>query len=246
MNNPVLILSYNALPLLKRCVESVRNQDAPTQIVVLDNGSSDGSREWIIAEDGLSGYSSVLEHNIGVSAGWNYGLKIIFGTWNAPCCLVLNQDTVLPTFFYRELAASGYLYDQATFVTGTETKNMDDLAIPPEFKPPQPSPDFSAFLIGKTTWNRVGPFDESLKNWCGDIDYHVRAHRLGINLWRANVLYFHDRSYTIRNAPPKQRKGFEMQGDVDRLTFAEKWNAVVGSPEHKALFSPENFGIDAK
>ena len=46
VNNPVLILSYNALPLLKRCVESVRNQDAPTQIVVLDNGSSDGSREW--------------------------------------------------------------------------------------------------------------------------------------------------------------------------------------------------------
>lgn len=228
--NPVLILSYNGLPLLQECVESVKNQDIPTHIMALDNGSSDGSREWIIDNEDLSGFSPVLEKNIGVSAGWNYGLRIIFNTWNADYALVLNQDVVLPRSFYRDL-----LNRQELFVTGYPTDNRDTL-ISEHFVWIVPHPCFSAFLITRECWNKIGEFSDDLWSWCNDCDYHIRGHRLGIGMYKVGVPFFHVGSSTINSAPPKERRMMELQADADRQTFYEKWGAMPGTPEYSNLF----------
>ena len=240
MKTPVLLVTHNNLELTKRCVNSILAQDAQTELFIYDNGSSDGTAEWA-EEQGFAGM--MHPDNKGVSVAWNEGLGFLFDS-GYNCALVLNSDTVIPPWFVRELAASGYLYDKATFVTGTETNKMEDIATISEIQPPQPSPDFSAFLIGKSSWDAIGKFDERFWGWVSDIDYHLRAHRLGIHLWRANVLYYHERSSTIRNAPPKERRHLELQADADRQACFEKWGFEVGSPEHQAAFSPDKFGVD--
>src|ERR1700679_2502638 len=98
--NIVVILTRNCLELTKRCVESVKGQDVPTEIRIFDNGSTDGTVEW--AADNVDTVY-VAMRNRGVSDGWNTMLHQAFGHGGASHVLVLNNDVMLPPYFYREL-----------------------------------------------------------------------------------------------------------------------------------------------
>jgi GT2 family glycosyltransferase len=231
--NPVLILSYNGLPLLKKCVESVRKQDIPTKTYVFDNGSKDGTREWLDSEVGEGlGYDATNE-NIGVSAGWNEGLDYLFSHMKYEHVLVLNQDLLLPSYFYREL-----LSFNVPFVTGFPVQT--EFEISPLAGKPQiglsPYPCFSAFLIRRKCWGRVGPFDERYFSWCNDCDMHVRAHRLGIDLWKAGIPFYHEASSTIRNASPEEREELRRKANEDRAVFKSIYGCEPEEPAYSELF----------
>ena len=161
--NPVLTLTHNNLALTKRCVESIRTQDINTDLIVLDNGSTDGTREWI-NEIGMGGYRHSLI-NDGVSKGWNDGLNHFMGFLLQPHVLVVGNDTVLPPWFYRTL-----LSVEIPFVTGVAVDSMEQAFQNPDIKPFTPNPDFSAFLIRREAWETIGPFDENMKLYCSDCD----------------------------------------------------------------------------
>src|ERR1700739_1160183 len=102
--NPVLILTRNGLELTKRCVESVRNQDIETAIYHIVNGADDReTQEWFRYR--TTDPSIRFPQNEGVSRGWNCGLTAILSRVDVKYCLVLNNDVVLPSYFYRELLA---------------------------------------------------------------------------------------------------------------------------------------------
>src|SRR5580698_9592785 len=157
MKTPVLILAHNNLPLLKRCLNSVCGQDASVSVFVIDNDSSDDTENWL-SSDEYTGIWQRFSPQLGVSGGWNYGLNKLFydPIWDASCVLCLNSDTIIPPWFLRELASSGYLYDKAEFVTGSETNKLEELDTIRDFQQPHPSPDFSCFLIGRSVWEKVG------------------------------------------------------------------------------------------
>ena len=234
--NPVLVLTHNNLSLTQKCVDSIDQQDIDTWVHAVDNDSTDYTWQWLkdhtIAPVQFS-------PQIGVSGGWNTGLKWLFESEDAEHVLVVNNDVILATFFYRELLAYNL-----PFVSGRETTNLADLDKPFEQGSLGGGPQFSAFLIQKSAWNTIGEFDTAMVSWASDIDYHLRAHRLGTELHSAPVIYYHERSSTINKANPREKRALEMQADGDRLAFAEKWGFAVGSPEHHAAFSPEFFGID--
>ena len=237
-SNPVLLLTHNCLDLTKKCVESLRNQDIPTTVFVADNGSSDDTVAWT-QEQQIP--CLTLLTNTGFSYGINMGLKWVFELTGADHCFVANNDTVFGAWTYRELLA----YD-APFVTGISVDNMDVIAAPEPRKELGPGPDFSAWLVKKECWEKVGGFDESMVSYASDLDLHIRAHRLGIPLMNAGIPFYHERSSTLRNANPKERRVIEMQADADRLVFYRKYGFHTWSPEYSAQFTPENFGIAKK
>lgn len=228
--NPVLILTHNCLELTKRCVESVSQQDISHSELctfILDNGSTDGTPEYFKREWGLTNHYAAKE-NLGVSRGWNMGLTRLF-QWSESV-LVLNNDVVLPKWFYRTLLS----YD-APFVSGVAIDTMP-LDIP-ERMPLVPHPDFSAFLIRRECWEKVGKFDEDMVLYAQDCDYHVRAHRLGVPLMKANVPFFHVNSQTMKRAIPEERKWIQEQANRDREVFMSKHGCLPGTTEYNALFS---------
>lgn len=239
--NPVLILSYNGLPLLKQCVESVRMQDIEATVLILDNGSTDGTLDWIDSDDYDSVYESSVD-NIGVSGGWNWGLDYIFGGWKSDHCLVLNQDVELPPYFYRQLLAcnvplvTGYPVEHRMELHNWSTKLT-------------PHPCFSAFLIRREVWEKVGPFKEEeydengnrkmtgFWSWCNDCDYHVRAHRLGIGMWKANVPFYHFGSSTMKQASERDRWELMENANADRAVFKSLYGVEPGEiPGYSNLF----------
>lgn len=218
--NPVLILTRNCLELTKRCVESVRRQDVPTETYIIDNGSTDGTHEWV--EETRIGFEYFLNlgWNRGVSAGWNEMLVELFRDHDH--VLVLNNDTIIPPWFYSKLLACN-----VPFVTGVSVDNMDAIAYPSQWAEMGECPDFSCFLIRREAWEQIGPFDEGMKHYASDIDYHVRARKLGIPLWNAGVPFYHERSSTLKLASLEDRRAIEIQADADRSYFKAKWGVPV-------------------
>ena len=227
--NPVLMLTLNNFNLTRQAMDSIANQNIPTLPMIVDNGSTDGTQTWA-----LSKVPRILfKDNHGVSHGWNAGLDFFFSVSRQggrfEHVLVVNNDVILPPWFYRDLLS----YD-APFVTGISVDNMELIRTPREKKVVhlQPCPDFSAFLIRREVWEKVGQFDESMKFYAQDIDYHIRAVKLGIPLLNADVPFYHERSSTLRNAEPIQRSAIEAQANMDRQRFAAKYGFQVGSVQH--------------
>ena len=229
--NPVLILTHNNLDLTKRCVESVRKQDVGTYVCLYDNDSTDGTIAWLDGAASSSWFGWHSEHeNRGVSKGWNWGLTHLFSDLNYPYVLVIGNDTVLAPWTYSALLSA-----DVPFVTGADV-GMNPLPEKPEILPLTVAPDFSCFLIRREVWDKVGRFDERLVHYCGDCDYAVRAHRLGIPLWKANVPYSHERSSTMNRATPEERTKIQIQANMDRTVFQSIYNCLPGTPEYGKLF----------
>lgn len=109
-----VVLNWNGGDLVKACVESVLEQDlAANEILVVDNGSSDGSVAQIRS---TGGRVQVLElgNNLGFSAGMNAGIK-------ATTCeyvLLLNLDVTLEAGYIRLCAQALAEDPQLGGVTG--------------------------------------------------------------------------------------------------------------------------------
>jgi GT2 family glycosyltransferase len=84
----VVIPSWNSRGLLPRCLGSLRDQGAELELLVVDNGSTDGSVAYLAAE-GVAHVS--LPRNAGFAAAVNLGAA----RTESEAILVLNADTAL-------------------------------------------------------------------------------------------------------------------------------------------------------
>ena len=110
----VVVVTYNALPWLEPCLESVRGQET----VVVDNGSTDGTVELVRerAPEAL-----LLERpNRGLGAGWNAGIAA--GTRRY--VLLLNADAWLTQGSLGRLVAFAEEHPEAA-VVGPRLSNPD-------------------------------------------------------------------------------------------------------------------------
>lgn len=95
----VVIPSWNSAGLLPRCLDSLADQGAELELLVVDNGSGDGSVE-LLRERGVPHVS--LPQNVGFAAAVNLGAA----RTKAPAVLALNADTVLEPGAVGRLAAA--------------------------------------------------------------------------------------------------------------------------------------------
>jgi GT2 family glycosyltransferase len=71
-----------------------------SRIVAVDNGSTDGTREWL----GQQGFGAVIlnNRNLGCGAAWNQGALAIQSKWT----VVMNNDVICAKGWLRNLLAS--------------------------------------------------------------------------------------------------------------------------------------------
>jgi len=228
--NYVLIPSHNNASLLQNCIKSVLAQTVDdVRIFAVNNGSTDNTPQIL---NSLDRTRHIVNHHypqLGVAGAWNKGLSYLFDVIKAPHVLVINEDTWLPPYLYRDLISIGREFVTAYAVGGLAS------SIPHYIKYPireSENPDFSCFLIRKSAWDLVGPFDEMYYPAFGeDCDYHVRMHRAGIKAWKTNVPFYHAGSATIKNASPEERKYIQQCADKNRQYFFETYGAHIGIPE---------------
>jgi len=81
----VVVVTYNAMPWLEQCLESVRG----VETVVVDHGSTDGTLELV--RERFPEVALVEEENRGLAFGWNTGVERTTGRY----VLLLNADAWL-------------------------------------------------------------------------------------------------------------------------------------------------------
>ncbi len=68
-----VVVTYNRLELLKECIASLKKQTISCDILIVNNASSDGTREYLEGENSVSCIH--LDHNTGGAGGFNAGMK---------------------------------------------------------------------------------------------------------------------------------------------------------------------------
>lgn len=100
MKTTIVIPNYNGISYLKDCIRSLREdlKEHPAAIIVVDNGSEDGSVMWI-KEECPDVTLIALKKNTGFPHAVNVGIRHA----KTPYVLLLNNDTIVYPGFTRAL-----------------------------------------------------------------------------------------------------------------------------------------------
>jgi len=98
----IVIVNYNGVKFIKRCLESVLNDNYTNfEVILIDNASADGSFELVKNLFGLYPHLRIIRsnENLGYVGGNNIGFKYSKGKY----VIFLNQDVEVNQHWLREL-----------------------------------------------------------------------------------------------------------------------------------------------
>jgi len=240
----IILLCRNNVALSRECLKSLRAQTVPVTILAVDNASTDGTKQWLRAERGIRVMS--FEEQLSVAEAWNTALRWGWSQGHDEA-LVVNNDTWLLPETYQTLSDWAAADDGRTtgMVTCVSRREHSELAYQKPFSH-RPNPDFSAYLIQKWAWERVGGFDEKcLIAFTEDSHFHVAAHRLGIRCECIDLPFLHHGSQTVKRCDEIERRKIGRQADKNREYFFQKWGKRIGTEGYDSLFTAETWGAEA-
>lgn len=100
MTTSIMMVTYNRLELTKRMFDNfIKSTDSPFRLIVVDNGSTDGTVEWLTQlkpdTPHCQGYVTHFnEKNMGIGIGRNQGL-LIADKFNDPYLCTIDNDIEL-------------------------------------------------------------------------------------------------------------------------------------------------------
>lgn len=180
-----IIPAYNRLALLPAAIESIRRQTIPVQeIIVVDDGSTDGTREWMRALcRSTSGIRLIEQDHGGANRARNAGARAATGELLA----FLDSDDVWePAKLRKQLARLSCCSHAVAAFTGIRLVGgpRERVFLPPD----RPSlftlrcanvlSSTSTALIRADALRTVGGFDETLPS-CQDWDLWFRLRQQG-------------------------------------------------------------------
>ncbi len=220
----IIIVVYNGLAWLERCLTSIDNSTIDSDIIIIDNGSTDGSREYISAH-----YPNVKlilsEHNLGFGAANNIGIKFALQN-NYSFIYLLNQDawlekTTLETLIdvSRNNPQYGILSPlqlnancsklDSNFTSCCTRELVSDAICKQRFKPVYAVNFVMAahWLITRTCVERVGAFSPTFYHYGEDSNYVDRARYHGFKIGIVPIAKaVHDRGERVISVNDIQRK----------------------------------------
>ncbi len=88
-----IIITYNAMPWIEKCLKSIQNSSLSSHVYIRDNGSTDGTQEYIQSHFTEVRFSQSVE-NLGFGKANNLEIESAYKE-GAEYFFLLNQDTYL-------------------------------------------------------------------------------------------------------------------------------------------------------
>ncbi|RAV22082.1 glycosyltransferase family 2 protein [Paenibacillus contaminans] len=232
----IVIPTYNALHLLTGCIQAIRTHThVPYELIIVDNGSTDGTAEWCAREDV---HVIGLASNEGFPKACNIGLREARGD----TLLLLNNDVIvthnwLPNMLACLNSASsvGIVGPVSNYASGRQKRKADYRTIdqfhlralrhnrhnPRRWRRVRRIVGL-CFLFRRDLMERIGELDESFSpGYYEDDDYCFRARRAGYRLMLAgDVMVHHYGSVSFRKEYRLSRMRLLA---ANRRKFIHKW-----------------------
>ncbi|MDB5894740.1 MAG: glycosyltransferase [Rhodoferax sp.] len=240
----VVVLTYNNLALTEACLASLlRESDYPNlEIVVVDNASSDGSREYLqqFAAEHPATRLILNDTNLGFAAGNNVGLAAATGEY----LVILNNDTVVTRGWVMGLMRH-LQRDPAVGLVGPVTNNIGNAAklntsytdiaqMPSEAFSltlarmggsfPIRTAAFFCVMFHRAVYDACGPMSEDYgRGFFEDDDYCRRVEQEGLRVECAeDVFVHHHLSASFSKLPTPEREALFAQ---NRVRYEARWGA---------------------
>lgn len=222
----VIIPNYNGMKYIKDCIDSLLEQTVPSDIIIIDNASTDGSASYLketfdgelTCKDGtkIRGMVVCLDSNTGFSNAVNKGIELA----KTEYVFLLNNDTVCRrdcienlenTMNHKKKAFSV----QALMVSLNNPNIVDDSgdyysALGWAFTDGKDKPAYGftkrkmlttscagAAIYRKSVFDKIGGFDVAHFCYLEDVDVGIRAKVFGyINLLEPAAVVLHAGSAT--------------------------------------------------
>ena len=248
----IIILCCNELEYTRLCLESLLGHTRPPyELVLVDNGSTDGTPEYLDELRHRPGPRRVEvirnETNRGFPAGCNQALAQARGRY----IVFLNNDTVLTPYWLEGLIAGALHEWPAIGLVGPVSNTAPDAqGIRPGYAQLTDLDAFAAqrrqaysgqlravhrltgfcLLVRREVLERIGGFDERFgAGFFDDDDLCVRAREAGFRLLVAHEVYVHHfGSRTFQGLGIDTRK--QLEENFER--FRGKWGAEYTSGYH--------------
>lgn len=183
----IIIPCYNQAHFLPDAIASADSQTYPNiEIIVVNDGSTDNTSETARRFN----VKYIEQENKGLAAARNDGIKASSGKWILP---LDADDKIDPEFISKTIGKSDIV---ATLIEtfGNEHRLW-------KFGRDQPlHSDFLKMnqvvyccLFRKEIWNKIGGYDESMRDGYEDWDFWIRATREGYKVRRVMEFLFHYR-----------------------------------------------------
>ncbi len=236
----ILIPSWNNLPFLELCINSIRKHSAfKHQIIVHINDGSDGTLEWIKTQKDIS--YSYSQENIGVC----YALNSCRTLADTDYLLYINDDMyVCPNWdlpLSNEIANTNhkYFFFSATAIEikaqsncsieknyGDSIANFKEAELLKEYNT-LPMKDWKGAtwppnIVHKDIWDLVGGYSiEFSPGMYSDPDFSFKLWKAGVRLFKgiAESRVYHFGSLSVKRI--KKNRGYH--------TFISKWGMTSGS-----------------
>jgi glycosyltransferase involved in cell wall biosynthesis len=175
----VVITAYNTERYVAEAVESVLGQTVPPgEIIVIDDGSTDGTAAVLEQFDGRIRY--VYQTNQGQAAALNNGVALAQGEFLA---FLDSDDYWTPTKLEAQLEA--FHADPSLDLVFGNTRQFLSPELPPEVARNlvcddklQPSPLISGLLARRSSFERVGPL--KIGSISSFVEWYLRMKELGL------------------------------------------------------------------
>ncbi|WP_281670168.1 glycosyltransferase family 2 protein [Segatella buccae] len=237
MKITAVVVTFNRLELLKQGIECLRKQQKLTGIIVVNNGSTDGTREWLNAQPGLL---VVHQDNVGGSGGFYTGIERAYSegadwiwcmdddVFPRPDCL----DRLLP---YTDRPEVGILSPRRLLEGKVFTHEFRHF----NFTNPIGSlhgrklakqqvnqateivgADFEGPFISRRVVEKIGLPNRELFIFCDDTDYCLRTHLAGFKLlYIPEALmdkhkFFSNDTWTSRNRKKKWKRYYQVRNEA--------------------------------
>lgn len=228
----------NCLEYTKAAIESVESKHQHG-VLVVDNGSNDGTREWMLEQTNIGKTNrQVVQYidngeNLGLTIAWNQGVKRA-KELGCEFVLLANNDVILHPLAIDNLIDALEKNLEWGMATAVNNRGWCDVnggpqAIKNMAIPENPTnsehPDFSMFMLRISAYDAVGPFDEEFskrgKAYYEDNDYHHRMNLLNIPARCIdNAPYYHYGSITANTS--------NVRSVINQQYYIEKWGGLPG------------------
>lgn len=179
----VIIPTYNRVLLLQRALESVFSQTLmPDEVIVVDDGSSDSTKEMVQNLDSSLPLRYLIQSNKGVSSARNLGIKEACGDY---LFFLDSDDTWESSKLEKQM--SFHKKNPHILFSHTDEKWIRNNKIIKQSKKHKKTQDFcfvenlstckigaSCICVHKTIFDKIGLFNEKLEI-CEDYEFYLRV-----------------------------------------------------------------------